>query len=91
MLALQIKPELRSVAEIAAKAQRRVGGDRRPLRMSVMGPDGKPRSSASRFAPRLAVIATIRTMLNYFLAKDIGEFERVQQSGGNPPSGRVVS
>ena len=40
---------------------------------------------------KLAVIATIRTMLNYFLAKDIAEFERVQQSGGNPPSGRVVS
>jgi hypothetical protein len=90
MLALQIKPELRSVAEIAANAVSAVI-ERRPLRMSVMRPDGKPRSSASRFAPRLAVIATIRTMLNYFLAKDIAEFERVQQSGGNPPSGRVVS
>ena len=36
---------------------------------------------------KLAVIATIRTMLNYFLAKDIGEFDRAQESGGNPPSG----
>jgi len=35
---------------------------------------------------KLAVIATIRTMLNYFLAKDIAEFERVRQFGGNPPS-----
>jgi hypothetical protein len=33
------------------------------------------------------VIATIRTMLNYFLAKDIAEFDRARQSGGNPPSG----
>ena len=29
---------------------------------------------------KLAVIATIRTMLNYFLAKDIAAFER--QTGG---------
>jgi uncharacterized membrane protein len=35
---------------------------------------------------KLAVIATIRTMLNYFLAKDIAEFDRVKESGGNPPS-----
>lgn len=34
---------------------------------------------------KLAVIATIRTMLNYFLAKDIAEFDRARQSGGNPP------
>ena len=36
---------------------------------------------------KLAVIATIRPMLNYFLAKDIAEFDRAQESGGNPPSG----
>jgi uncharacterized membrane protein len=36
---------------------------------------------------KLAVIATIRTMLNYFLAKDIAEFDRAQESGGNLPSG----
>ena len=35
---------------------------------------------------KLAVIATIRTMLNYFLAKDIAEFEQVRQYGGNQPS-----
>jgi uncharacterized membrane protein len=35
---------------------------------------------------KLAVIATIRTMLNYFLAKDIAEFDRAQESAGNPPS-----
>ncbi len=34
---------------------------------------------------KLAVIATIRTMLNYFLAKDIAEFDTVQKSVGNPP------
>jgi uncharacterized membrane protein len=39
---------------------------------------------------KLAVIATIRTMLNYFLAKDIAEFDRIQQSGGNPPPGQVA-
>ena len=33
---------------------------------------------------KLAVIATIRTMLNYFLAKDIAEFEPVERSGGSP-------
>lgn len=38
---------------------------------------------------KLAVIATIRTMLNYFLAKDIAEFAR--QSGGNPPPGKAAS
>ena len=32
---------------------------------------------------KLAVIATIRTMLNYFLAKDIAEFDAARQSGGN--------
>ncbi|HZJ12018.1 MAG TPA: DUF1622 domain-containing protein [Methyloceanibacter sp.] len=32
---------------------------------------------------KLAVIATIRTMLNYFLAKDIAAFE-AQDSGQNP-------
>jgi uncharacterized membrane protein len=35
---------------------------------------------------KLAVIATIRTMLNYFLTKDIAEFDQARQSGGNPPS-----
>ena len=40
---------------------------------------------------KLAVIATIRTMLNYFLAKDIAEFDRIQQSGGNPPSGQAAA
>ncbi|HUW73277.1 MAG TPA: DUF1622 domain-containing protein [Methyloceanibacter sp.] len=34
---------------------------------------------------KLAVIATIRTMLNYFLAKDIAAFE-AQDSGQNPAS-----
>ena len=34
---------------------------------------------------KLAVIATIRTMLNYFLAKDIAEFEQARQAGGNQP------
>ena len=33
---------------------------------------------------KLAVIATIRTMLNYFLARDIAEFEPIQRSGGSP-------
>lgn len=32
---------------------------------------------------KLAVIATIRTMLNYFLAKDIAEFDQTRQSIGN--------
>ncbi|MGH6865864.1 MAG: DUF1622 domain-containing protein [Methyloceanibacter sp.] len=35
---------------------------------------------------KLAVIATIRTMLNYFLAKDIAAFDAARQSGANPPS-----
>jgi uncharacterized membrane protein len=35
---------------------------------------------------KLAVIATIRTMLNYFLAKDIAEFAQARQSAGNQPS-----
>jgi uncharacterized membrane protein len=35
---------------------------------------------------KLAVIAAIRTMLNYFLAKDIAEFEQVRESGQIPPS-----
>ena len=30
---------------------------------------------------KLAVIATIRTMLNYFLAKDIAEFDQARESG----------
>jgi uncharacterized membrane protein len=34
---------------------------------------------------KLAVIATIRTMLNYFLAKDIAAFDEAKQSGQNPP------
>jgi uncharacterized membrane protein len=32
------------------------------------------------------VIATIRTMLNYFLAKDIADFSQAKASAGNPPS-----
>jgi len=35
---------------------------------------------------KLAVIATIRTMLNYFLAKDIADFSEARQAAGNPPS-----
>jgi uncharacterized membrane protein len=34
---------------------------------------------------KLAVIATIRTMLNYFLAKDIAAFDAARQSGQNQP------
>jgi uncharacterized membrane protein len=34
---------------------------------------------------KLAVIATIRTMLNYFLAKDIAAFDQAKQSGQNLP------
>jgi len=30
---------------------------------------------------KLAVIAVIRTMLNYFLAKDIADFTKLQESG----------
>lgn len=33
---------------------------------------------------KLAVIAIIRTMLNYFLAKDIADFSKLQESGQNP-------
>ncbi|HBH41858.1 MAG TPA: hypothetical protein DD732_01110 [Rhizobiales bacterium] len=36
---------------------------------------------------KLAVIATIRTMLNYFLAKDIADFSAAKQSAGTPPPG----
>ena len=36
---------------------------------------------------KLAVIATIRTMLNYFLAKDIAEFAQERQSNGNSAPG----
>jgi uncharacterized membrane protein len=35
---------------------------------------------------KLAVIATIRTMLNYFLAKDIADFSKLQDSGQKPPA-----
>ena len=35
---------------------------------------------------KLAVIAAIRTMLNYFLAKDIAEFDQARESGGITPS-----
>jgi uncharacterized membrane protein len=35
---------------------------------------------------KLAVIAAIRTMLNYFLAKDIAEFDQARESGQIPPS-----
>lgn len=36
---------------------------------------------------KLAVIAVIRTMLNYFLAKDIMAFDRGQETG---PEGRTI-
>ena len=36
--------------------------------------------------PKLAVIATILTILNYFLAKDIAEFDSVRDASGNPPA-----
>ena len=35
MLALQVEPELRPVAEIAAKPERRIGADRPPLVQDV--------------------------------------------------------
>jgi uncharacterized membrane protein len=35
---------------------------------------------------KLAVIASIRTMLNYFLAKDIAEFDRLRAPGAAPPA-----
>jgi uncharacterized membrane protein len=38
---------------------------------------------------KLAVIAAIRTMLNYFLAKDIAAFDTARQSGGIPPPNPV--
>ena len=38
---------------------------------------------------KLGVIATIRTLLNYFLAKDIAAFDAARPSGANPPSNRV--
>jgi len=38
---------------------------------------------------KLAVIAAIRTMLNYFLAKDIAAFDAARQSGGIPPPNPV--
>jgi uncharacterized membrane protein len=34
---------------------------------------------------KLAVIAVVRTMLNYFLAKDIAAFEKTLDSTGNQP------
>ena len=44
---------------------------------------------------KLAVIATIRTMLNYFLAKDIAAFDRTQKaeaaSAGRPARGTRAS
>ena len=51
VLALEVEPELRPVAEIAAQAHRRVAViPRRPFRMSVIRPEGTPRSRASRLA-----------------------------------------
>ena len=41
--------------------------------------------------PVLAVIAVIRTMLSYFLAKDIADFTRLQDSGQIPASKLVQS
>jgi uncharacterized membrane protein len=35
---------------------------------------------------KLAVIASIRTMLNYFLAKDIAEFDRLRAPGDTRPA-----
>jgi len=35
---------------------------------------------------KLAVIAVIRTMLNYFLAKDIADFSKMQETAANLPS-----
>ena len=35
---------------------------------------------------KLAVIAVIRTMLNYFLARDIADFSKLQESNGNSPA-----
>jgi hypothetical protein len=38
-------------------------------------------SLAGHDISKLAVIATIRTMLNYFLAKDIMAFDKSQEAG----------
>jgi uncharacterized membrane protein len=35
---------------------------------------------------KLAVIAVIRTMLNYFLARDIADFSKLQESNENLPA-----
>ncbi|MHA1517196.1 MAG: DUF1622 domain-containing protein [Alphaproteobacteria bacterium] len=35
---------------------------------------------------KLAVIAVIRTMLNYFLARDIADFSKLQESPDNSPA-----
>ena len=35
---------------------------------------------------RLSLCVYIRTMLNYFLAKDIAEFDQARESRQNPPS-----
>jgi uncharacterized membrane protein len=40
---------------------------------------------------KLAVIALVRTMLNYFLAKDIAAFEKSLDSGGNSLSSETSS
>lgn len=40
---------------------------------------------------KLAVIAAIRTMLNYFLAKDIAEFDQARESAGNLPPGLIAA
>jgi len=51
ILALQIEPELRTVAEVAADPHRRVGRDgATPNEMLVMRPYGTPRSWETRFA-----------------------------------------
>jgi hypothetical protein len=53
VLTLQVKPELRAIAEVAPEPHGRVGGDR--ATMSVMRPDGTPISSDSRLALSLRV------------------------------------
>ena len=52
ILTLQVQPELRAVAEIAAEPHRGIGGDGRgdQLRMSVVRPQGTPISSDRRLA-----------------------------------------
>jgi hypothetical protein len=60
VLALQVEPELRVVAEMPAKAQRRFGGDPAPTVQDVGDAAGwHARSSARRFAlePRAATCA----------------------------------